>query len=123
MNTVGVFHLPLTGGEEMMIVDLPQLDSFGDWTVTREGLYFIHRYDGLGKPAAHPSIDFFNFATRRTVTVVPLKQDPTSNPGLSVSLDGRWLIYSNDDFRSLDINLVENFPASVDNNSVTEDIR
>lgn len=86
MNTVGVFNLPLMGGQETMAVDLVQLDSFGDWTVTKEGLYFIHRYDGLGKPAAHLSIDFFNFATRRTITVMPLKQDPTSNPGLNVSL-------------------------------------
>lgn len=108
-NTVGLFRRALAGGAEIKVLDLPQLESFGDWWVTREGIYFIHRYDSKGKQLAQCSIDFFNFATHRTEQVAPLEHDPTSNPGLNLSPDGQWLIYSIDDYRSIDIMLVENF--------------
>jgi Tol biopolymer transport system component len=55
------------------------------------------------------SIDFLDLATHRTTKIAPLEHDPTSNPGLNLSPDGQWLIYSMDDYRSLDIMLVENF--------------
>jgi hypothetical protein len=47
---------------------------------------------------------------RWTISLVaPLPHDPTSNPGLNISPDGRWLSYSIDDYRNFDIMLVENF--------------
>ncbi|MDT7605270.1 MAG: hypothetical protein QOF61_3267, partial [Acidobacteriota bacterium] len=107
--TVGLFRQPVAGGDEAMVIDLPQLESFGDWAATNEGVYYIHRYDGAGKHPAHFSINHFNFATRLTTQVAPLEHDPTSNPGLNLSPDGRSLIYSIDDYRNLDIMLVENF--------------
>ena len=90
--TVGLFRRALAGGAEIKVLDLPQLESFGDWWVTPEGVYFIHRYDSKAKPLAQCSIDFFNFATHRTEQVAPLEHDPTSNPGLNLSPDGQWLI-------------------------------
>ena len=41
--------------------------------------------------------------------IAQLAHDPTSNPGLNISADGRWFIYSIDDYRNFDIMLVENF--------------
>ncbi len=107
--TVGLFQLSLLGGAETKVLDLPQLGSFGDWTVTAEGIYYIHRYEAPGKPAAPVAIKFFDFGTRKSKMIAPLEHDPTSNPGLNISADGRWFIYSIDDYRNFDIMLVENF--------------
>ena len=104
----GLFQLSLAGGAENKVLDLPQLESFSDWTITAEGIYYIQRYEG-GKPADPVTIKFFNFATRESKTIAPLEHDPTSNPGLNISGDGRWFIYSIDDYRNFDIMLVENF--------------
>jgi len=46
----------------------------------------------------------FNFVLRPS-----LDHDPTSKPGLNLSPEGQWLIYSIDDYRSLDIMLLEDF--------------
>ena len=107
--TLGLFQLPLVGGAETRILDLPQLDSFGDWTVTAAGIYYLHRSDTLAKPATPVAIKFFDFGTRQSKVIAPLGHDPGSNPGLNISPDGRSLIYSIDDYRNFDIMLVENF--------------
>lgn len=105
----GLFQLSLAGGTETKVLDLPQLESFGDWTVTAEGIYYVNRYDPHGKMADPVTVNFFNFGTGQAKTIVPLEHDPTSNPGLNISTDGRWFIYSIDDHRDFDIMLVENF--------------
>ena len=104
----GLFQLSLAGGKENKVLDLPQLDSFRDWAVTADGIYYIERYS-QGKPAVPVSVQFFDFATKQSKLIAPLEHDPTSNPGLNVSADGRWFLYSIDDYRNFDIMLVENF--------------
>ena len=83
--------------------------SFGDRLVTSEGIYFIHWSYPKAKPLFGGSIDYYDFTTGRTRIVAPLPHDPPSNPGLSLSPDGKWLIYSIDDHRNMDVMLVENF--------------
>jgi hypothetical protein len=104
----GLFQLSLAGGVENRVLNIPQLESFGDWTVTAEGIYYIHRYEA-GKPEAPVVVKFFDFGTRQSKTIAPLEHDPNSNPGLNISADGRWFIHSIDDYRNFDIMLVENF--------------
>jgi Tol biopolymer transport system component/DNA-binding winged helix-turn-helix (wHTH) protein len=104
----GLFQLSLAGGKENKVLDLPQLESFRDWAVTADGIYYIERYS-QGKPAVPVSVQFFDFATRQSKLIAPLEHDPTSNPGLNIAADGRWFIYSIDDYRNFDIMLVENF--------------
>jgi Tol biopolymer transport system component/DNA-binding winged helix-turn-helix (wHTH) protein len=108
-NTVGIFRIPVEGGPEAMVYNLPQLESFGDWFVTNEGLYFIHRYDVIGKITSRPAIKFLNFTTGEVSELVALDKDPGSNPGLNISPDGRWLIYAKEDFCNHDIILLDNF--------------
>jgi len=55
------------------------------------------------------TIQFFDFAQRRTRPVASLEKDPGSDPGLNISADRRWLIYSQCDVCNNDIMLVENF--------------
>lgn len=107
-ETIGIFRMPVQGGDETFVFDFIQLESTGDWYLANDGIYFIQRYDSL-KLSAPMAIRFFDFATRRKTTVVALDRDPGSNPGLSVSADGQSFILSKIDNLNWDIMLVENF--------------
>ena len=107
-ETIGIFRMPVQGGDETFVFDFIQLESTGDWYLAHDGIYFIHRYNNL-KLSAHMAIRFFDFATRQKTTVVALDRDPGSNPGLNVSADGQSFIFSKIDNLNWDIMLVENF--------------
>jgi len=81
----------LAGGVENKVLNIPQLESFGDRTVTGEGIYYVHRYEE-GKPEVPEVVKFFDFSTRQSQTIASLEHDPNSNPGLNISADGRWFI-------------------------------
>ena len=68
-----------------------------------EGIYFIaeHGPDGLH------SIRFFDFATQETTVVLAGVERPSS--GLTVSPDGKSILYAKADAFNNDIMLVENF--------------
>jgi Tol biopolymer transport system component/DNA-binding winged helix-turn-helix (wHTH) protein len=108
-STEGIFRIPVEGGQEIRVFDLPQLDSLGDWTVTDEGIYFVHRYDSARKVTSHFAIKLFSFNTDKVTEIAALDRDPVSHPGLNISPDRRWLIYSSMDSYNHDIMLVKNF--------------
>jgi Tol biopolymer transport system component/DNA-binding winged helix-turn-helix (wHTH) protein len=103
-RTPGVFRRPIEGGDETLLIDLPALYSWGDWTLFNNGIYFVDRRDS---PRA--SLQFFDLASGKTRLIASLDRDPSSDPGLSVTPDGRFLIYSRYDAVNNDIMLVENF--------------
>jgi Tol biopolymer transport system component/DNA-binding winged helix-turn-helix (wHTH) protein len=106
---VGIYRQPATGGEEEIVCPLQQLESRGDWQVTANGLYFIHRYDSPGtEPSKQPSLRFVDFASRQVHEIVPLA-DPGSNPGLSVVDGEKAIIYSRAANINLDLVLVTNY--------------
>jgi hypothetical protein len=108
-STEGIFRIPVEGEQETRVFDLPQLDSLGDWTVTDEGIYFVHRYDAPRKLTSHFAIKLFSLTTGKITEVAALDRDPVSHPGLNISPDKRWLIYSSMDSYNHDIMLVKNF--------------
>jgi len=70
------------------------------WTPTAGGIYFV--------PADSPrSVQYFDFATKHVRHV--FEADTDFNSGLSVSSDGRWILYSQDDKVNGDIMLVDHF--------------
>jgi Tol biopolymer transport system component/DNA-binding winged helix-turn-helix (wHTH) protein len=103
-HTNGIFRARIDGGEETRIIDLPEWESWGDWYLVRDGIYFLNR-----KELPRTSFQFFDFATGRSRDVVVLDKDPGQHPGLNVSADRRSLIYSRCDVCNYDIMLVENF--------------
>lgn len=57
-----------------------------------------------------PTIAFFSFATGRTTQIAALEKEPAwSGTGLTVSPDGRWILYVQMDQVVSDVMLVENF--------------
>lgn len=67
-----------------------------------EGIYFA-----TAETLSHPMIEFLNFATGKLTPITTI--DKPFNSGLSISPDGRWLIYSQLDRAGRDIMLMENF--------------
>lgn len=71
-------------------------------TVVKNGIYFA-----IAEGPAKPLIEFYNFATNK-VTHVAVLPKPFSY-SLSMSPDGRWLLYTQVDQSGSDIMLMENF--------------
>jgi len=93
-----LWRTPVNGGEEVKILDsLFHLQ----WTLTASGIYFAAPSD------SGPSIRFFSFRTRQITTIAP--RELGGRAGISVSPDGRFLLYSIARIIGSDLMLVENF--------------
>jgi Tol biopolymer transport system component len=102
-NDVALWSTPVEGGEEIPLARMPRLAYTESWTATRRGIYYT---DSTSDP---PSIGYYDFATERSKRLFRLPKKPTSGGGLSVSSDGRWLLYTQTDDEQSDIMLAEHF--------------
>jgi Tol biopolymer transport system component/DNA-binding winged helix-turn-helix (wHTH) protein len=85
---------------ESGVEGLPPIIQENLWTMTRGGVYFV--------PADSPkSLRYFDFATKKIRDVFEIDKD--FGDGLSVSPDGRWLLYSQVDDENSDIMVVDRF--------------
>ena len=97
-----LWRVPVEGGEEEQVLE----SSFGGiYEVVEDGVYFV--------PPSTPedgfSVGFLRFATGAVEHVISLERQPPMGDFMSVSPDGRSILYSQvEDFQS-DIMLVENF--------------
>jgi WD40-like Beta Propeller Repeat len=92
--TTELWRIPVQGGEEMRILASvwPQI-----FAVVERGIYFFSGKD-------RPSLQFFDLAIYKSEMVARLKDSGGSVlPGLSVSPDGRWLLYSRWEGRGSDL--------------------
>jgi Tol biopolymer transport system component/DNA-binding winged helix-turn-helix (wHTH) protein len=87
-------------GSESEVDGLPLLNNSSLWTVAPGGIYFVSMESGR-------SVRFFDFATKKIRDVFELDHDFGS--GLSISPDGRWMIYSQIGDATSDIMLVDHF--------------
>jgi hypothetical protein len=92
--------MPVNGGKESQV--LSSVVS-RDFFVVKEGIYFIPEPGADGKS----SIQFLSFATAKVKAVAPMSGRPFE--GLSVSPDGRSILYAQFDEVGSDLMLVENF--------------
>jgi Tol biopolymer transport system component len=106
-NVAGIWRVPVEGGEETLVLNTHKAGYWSAWTVVEQGIYFL-----TAEQLARPAIEFFSFTTGRATEVAALAKPfrPYPNPeGLSVSPDGRWILYTQEDRADMDIMLVENF--------------
>ena len=100
----GLWKVPVNGGEEVPVLEFPEVGYWGYWAVAEKGIYFVNT------DARPYSVEFFDFGTRRVVHVVRLEKAPASfDAGLAISPDGRSILYVQQDQQTSDIVLVENF--------------
>ncbi|HSB10445.1 MAG TPA: protein kinase [Blastocatellia bacterium] len=106
-NVSGIWRVPVEGGEETAVLATHKAGYWIAWTVVEQGIYFL-----TAEKPAHPAIEFFSFKTGSVTEVAALSKPfrPWTNPeGLSVSTDGRWVLYTQEDRADMDLMLVENF--------------
>jgi Tol biopolymer transport system component len=95
-----LWKMPVSGGEQSQVLPSVYERAF---CFANEGIYFIPKPGADGKS----SIQFLSFHTAKVKTVCPISGSPSS--GLSVSPDGRSLLFTQIDDAGSDLMLVENF--------------
>lgn len=101
----GIWQVPVVGGEETPLMEHHKAGYWRFWAVADKGIYFA-----TANEPARPVIEFFNFATRKVTTIATLdKPLSPSDPGLTVSINGRSLLYAQMDQSGSDLMLIENF--------------
>ena len=92
--------LPPKPGTETMVDGMPRIRDSELWTPAPGGIYFV--------PADLPrSVRYFDFASKQVRPIFEVDKDFGS--GLSVSSDGRWILYSQLGDVNRDIMLVDHF--------------
>ena len=87
-------------GAVTAVIGMPAVSDQSLWTLVPEGIYFA--------PMEAPrSLQYFDFATKHVRQSCKFEKNLVN--GLSVSPDGRWLLYTQLDKANSDIMLVENF--------------
>ena len=97
----GVWRRSLNGGEETRILDKSGSILWYDWALARNGIYFLD----TAKPKE--AIEFLDFESGKTTPVV--YPDKTVIWGVTVSPDGRHILYVQTDLLQSSLVLVKNF--------------
>ncbi len=100
-----LWKVPVGGGEETQVLESVRAPNF---SVTPQGIYFIQAPD-TDEPGWSFLIRFFDFATGRATTIHSLPSGVRADHGLTVSPDGRSILYTQLDQFQSDLMLVENF--------------
>ena len=98
----GVWTIPVGGGSEAALWHGPGPDNWSNWAVARLGIYFF-----APNAAGPPEIEFLDFRTKKISHVARLEKP--SFFGLTVSPDGKSLVYSQWDRSEHDILVIQNF--------------
>ena len=103
-NKVRLWRARPDGSDEKMLEAIPPLSDAHQWWPSGSGIYFwIHTMD-------KPEVDFLDLRTSQIRRIYVPHTLPTPwLAGLSVSPDGKWLVYSRVDERFQDLMLVNNF--------------
>ncbi len=96
-----IWKIPVEGGEEIKVLD--SVDFDGGWSVWEKGIYFFTMPDERG----HREIRFHEFESGKTSKIQTT--DSKVKMFLTVSPDGRTILYPQEDEASSDLMLVENF--------------
>jgi Tol biopolymer transport system component len=100
----GLWSMPVSGGEERQVLDLI---SGMNWTVSSEGIYYLVPATG---PGARNLVQFYSFKTGKSNPVGTVEgMLSVDYSGISVSPDGRWLLYSYIADVSSDLMLLDHF--------------
>jgi len=84
----GIWRVSVNGGSEQLVVPELEPHFYADWALVPTGLYFVN-----AKTKPTPAIQFYDFASRRRVSVVLLQTVESWSDGLAVSPDNRWLLF------------------------------
>ena len=96
--------MPVAGGEEAPVLDRGRSSI---WALAGKGICFFDLSDPAGS-----ALKFYNFATGKTTLLRQFSKDTRvdrDSTALSVSPDGRWILYTQIDQSGSNLMLVENY--------------
>jgi Tol biopolymer transport system component/DNA-binding winged helix-turn-helix (wHTH) protein len=99
-STLKKVPVPGQPGTESVVDELPRLSDSRDWALSPGGIYFV-------STEAPRSVRYFDFANKQIRSIFEV--DKGFGTGLSVSSDGRWILYSQDRSVTGEIMLVDPF--------------
>ncbi len=101
VSNTGLGMLALNGASSVSDVPgMPAIEDANQWTLVSGGIYFVP----IDKPK---SLLFYDFSTKKTRQVFSIEKNFAS--GLSISPDGRYLLFSQIDEENSNIMLVDHF--------------
>jgi Tol biopolymer transport system component len=98
---LSVWKMPVESGQETKVLDSVNPDTL--WTVGSKGIYFFSAADDKGRSG----LGVYEFATGKTTKLLTVERNVLF--GLTVSPDGRRILYTQLDEAGSDLMLVENF--------------
>ena len=104
LNVPGIWRVPVEGGEETQVI---QQSTESLWALFDRGICFFDVSNSAG-----PVLKLYSFATHQAALLRQFSKDTrvdTESTTLSVSPDGRWILYTQYDHAGSDLMLVENF--------------
>ena len=101
-NGVVLWSKPAGGGSQAPLEGMPKIGWDDGWAATSAGIYYT---DSSSSPV---TVNFYEFASRARRTLMTLRQTPIpgGGPGITVSADGRWLLYGQSGDEQSEIMLV-----------------
>jgi Tol biopolymer transport system component len=101
---ISIWKVSLKTGEEVSALELPKGSGLRDWTLARDGIYYLAPDDPAG-----PTFRFFGFADRTSKVIARLAKGSFERVlGCRVSPNGEWILFEVPS-APRDIMLVENF--------------
>lgn len=89
-GSANLWRVPSEGGDEQSLPELAQAGYWRSWTITKTGIYFIHHSEN-----APYKMMQYGFASERSTEIATLDAPPIwTYPGLSISEDGRTILYA-----------------------------
>ena len=100
-----LWKVPVEGGKEVLVMaEKPNFMNY--WALGSKGVYFVEHRVAERKAI----LKLFRFETGRSSQIAVLDQPfPKLTMRLSLTADGRWLLYDQIDRNESDIMLIENF--------------
>jgi Tol biopolymer transport system component/DNA-binding winged helix-turn-helix (wHTH) protein len=101
----GVWRIPVAGGAETPVLNHHQAGLTRQWAVTPNGIWFV-----TAEAPKRPLIEFYSFGAGKVAIAATLENPlPSGISGLTISPDGRRLLWTQMDQVNSDIMLAENF--------------
>jgi Tol biopolymer transport system component len=101
LDNTSLWRVAIGGGASAKVLE--NVRSYEAFAIVAKGIYFISRQ------GATLAIRFLRFDTNKISTVAGFEKRLFLGPGLTVSPDGKWLLYSQYEQLGTELTLVENF--------------